>query len=368
MRRIDAPELESLVRELVLSLDTSDRIAAEVAESLVESDLRGHGSHGSIRMGTLYLEMVRSGEIRPQATVEVERLSPTTAQVNGNFQYGQVVGRRAVDIGVELARDGGSAVVGVRNATHLGRIGEWAERAAAAEIGFAAFVNTGGTSPLVTIPGSAERLLSTNPLAFGIPTFDVLPHPVVLDMATSQVAHGKITKRSVEDRTIPKEWTVDESGEAITAARVFEEEGQGAMLPLGGLTTGYKGFGLAIIAELFAGVVADHRVSGQFDERSVNNGAMFVFVDPISFSTRKANRRRIEALVNLVHNADRSDAVPTGPSAKGDKMVLPGEIEYKKRHKRLEEGVPFRNEALKLLTEVARQLKVEDSIPDSFDV
>ncbi|WP_101296166.1 Ldh family oxidoreductase [Halegenticoccus soli] len=367
MRRIDVTELESLAIKLVSALGTSNQVAAEVAESLVESDLRGHGSHGVIRMGTFYREMIENGEIRPRATPEIERLSPTTAQVNGNFQYGQVVGRRAVDVGIELASDSGSAIVGVRNATHLGRVGEWAERAAAAGIGFAAFVNTGGTSPLVAVPGSAERLLPTNPLAFGVPTFDVLPHPVVLDMATSQVAHGKITKRYIEDQPLPKGWAIDELGEAITTARAYEEEKQGAMLPLGGLTAGYKGFGLAVIAELFAGIIANHQVSGQCNERRVNNGAMFVFVDPEYFSTYEANRRRVEALVRLVHSADHSEEIPMGPSAKGDRVVLPGEIEYEKRQKRLEEGIPFHDETLSLLADVARQSGIKSSVLGPFD-
>lgn len=368
MRRIDAAELQSFVRELVLGLDGSDEVADEVAESLVEADLRGHGSHGSIRMGTSYRDMVESGDIDPRATLDVEPLSDTTAQVDGNFQYGQVVGRRAVDAGIALAEEREVAVVGIRDAAHLGRIGEWAERAADAGLCFAAFVNTGGTAPLVTPPGSSDRLYSTNPLAFGVPSFGALPHPVVLDIATSQVAHGKVTKRAVENRPLPEGWVVDEAGDIVTDSREYEEEGRGALMPLGGLTAGYKGFGLSMMAELFGGIIGDHPVTGQESDRRVNNGAMFVFVDPDGFSAPEANRERVEALSEMIRSADNPDAVTMGPTAKGGQAMLPGQPEHETRQKRLDEGIPFYEETLELLADVARGAGAESEIPDSFRV
>lgn len=368
MRRIDATELQPFVRALVAGLDASDETAGEVAESLVEADLRGHGSHGSIRMGTIYREMVENGEIDPRATPDVERLSDTTAHIDGNHQYGQVVGRRAVDAGIALAEESDVAVVGIRNAAHLGRIGEWAERATDAGLCFAAFVNTGGTAPLVTPPGSSDRLFSTNPLSFGVPSFGALPHPVVLDIATSQVAHGKVTKRAVENRPLPEGWIVDEAGEIVTDSQAYEEEDRGALMPLGGITAGYKGFGLSMMAELFGGIIGDNRVSGQPDDRRVNNGAMFVFADPDGFSTPEANRERVEALAEMIRNADSPEAVTMGPTAKGDRAMLPGEPEYQTRQKRLEEGIPFYEETLELLADVARLAGAESEIPDSFRV
>ena len=368
MRRIHASDLRPFVAELVAGLDASEDVAETVAESLVEADLRGHGSHGSIRMGTSYLEMIETGDIHPRATPELEPLSGVTAQVDGNGQYGQVVGRRAVEAGIELTEDRDVAMVGVRDASHLGRIGEWAERAAEAGRCFAAFVNTGGTDPLVTPPGSADRLFSTNPLAFGVPSFGALPHPIVLDMATSQVAHGKVTKRAVENRPLPEGWVVDEDGEIVTDSDEYEETGRGALMPLGGLTSGHKGFGLAMIAELFAGIVGDHPVTGQGGGEWVNNGAMFVFADPNGFSNEAANRERVEALAGMIRDAEGPDAVPMGPTAKGDRARIPGEPEHETREKRLAEGIPFHEETLELLADVAREVDAEAAIPDSFGV
>ncbi|WP_254546884.1 Ldh family oxidoreductase [Halomarina pelagica] len=365
MRRIDAAELEAFVRAIVAGLGADEDVAAEVAASLVEADLAGHGSHGSIRMGTSYAEMIETGDIDPGATPDVARLSPTAARVDGNLQYGQVVGRRAVEVGVDLASGSGVAVVGVRDATHLGRVGEWAERAADAGFCFASFVNTGGGAPLVTPPGSADRLFATNPLAFGVPSFGALEHPVVLDIATSQVAHGKVTKRAVENRPIPDGWIIDAAGEAVTDPREYED-GRGVMLPLGGVLAGYKGFGLSMMVELFAGVVGDGRVSGQPTDRRVNNGAMFVFVDPDVYSSRAANRTRVEALDELLRSADYPDAVSMGPTAKGDRAMLPGEAEHATRLERLAEGIPFHRETLDLLADTAREAGAAAAVPDSF--
>lgn len=365
MKRIDAAELEEFVRAVVLGLGADDGTADEVAESLVAADLAGHGSHGSIRMGTSYSDMIERGDIDPRATPGVERLSPTAAQVEGNLQYGQVVGRRAVEAGVDLATENGTAVVGVRNAAHLGRIGEWAERAADAGLCFASFVNTGGAAPLVTAPGSADRLFATNPIAFGVPSFGALDHPVVLDIATSQVAHGKVTKRAVEDRPIPEGWIIDAEGKTVTDAREYEG-GRGVMLPLGGVLAGYKGFGLSMMAELFAGIVGDGKVSGQPTDRRVNNSAMFVFVDPDVYSSPADNRARVEAISEMLREADYPDAVSMGPTAKGDRAMLPGEAEHQKRQERLAEGIPFYQETLDLLAETAREAGVGSAVPDSF--
>ena len=365
MKRIDADELEPFVRALVVGLDAEEDVAADVAESLVEADLVGHGSHGSIRMGTLYREMIESGEIRPRETPDVERIGPTVATVDGRCQYGQVVGRRAVDVGITIADENGVGVVGVRNAAHLGRIGEWAERTAAAGFCFVAFVNTGGTAPLVAVPGSSERLFSTNPIAFGVPSFGTLPHPIVLDIATSQVAHGKVTKRAVENRPLPENWVVDETGDVVTDSREYED-GRGVLMPLGGLTSGYKGFGLAMMAELFAGMIGDHPVSGQGSDRRVNNGAMFCVIDPTLFSTREANRERVAALAEMIHGARSPDAVTMGPTAKGERAMLPGEPEHETRRERREKGIPFHEETMTLLADVARRVGAEASIPASF--
>jgi uncharacterized oxidoreductase len=311
----------------------------------------------------LYRRMLEAGAIDPAAEPEIEGRG-ATATVDGNHAFGQVVGRRAVDAATERAAEHGVAAVGVRDGAHLGRIGEWAERAAERGYLFAAWVNTGGLAPLVAPPGSATRRLATNPLAFGVPSFGALEFPIVLDMATSQVAHGKVSKRAVENEPLPEGWVVDEAGEYVTDAERFEE-GEGALLPLGGLTSGYKGFGLAMVAELFAGALGDASVSGQDPEGIVNNAAAFLAVDPERFASPDANRRRIEALVDYVASAEYPDAVSAGDAARGDRALVPGEAEYRTRTERAAEGVPLAPETVALFVDLAEELGVEE-LPPSF--
>lgn len=363
-RRVPVGELELFARDVVRAYGAPDTTAGQVASSLVEADLRGHRSHGTIRLPMLYRRMLDAGVIDPTATPEVLDGAGATARVDGNHAFGQVVGRRAVEAVTERAAEHGVAAVGVRNAAHLGRIGEWAERATERGFLFAAWVNTGGLAPLVAPPGSATRRLATNPIAFGIPSFGALEFPLVLDVATSQVAHGKVSKRAVEGEALPDGWAVDSTGEYVTDAESFED-GTGSLLPLGGLIAGYKGFGLAVVAELFAGILGDASVAGQDSDGIVSNAATFLAVDPDRFSGPGANRARVEALVDYLRSADYPEAIPTGEAARGDRALLPGEAEHRTRTDRETAGIPLAPQTVALFVDLAEELGAGE-IPPSF--
>jgi uncharacterized oxidoreductase len=364
--RVSADRLEPFARRLTAAYGTPEAIAEQVAASLVAADLRGHRSHGVIRLGMLYREMAEAGGIDPAATPEVVAESPATATVDGNLAFGQAAGRLAVDTLAEKAERQGVAVVGLRNGAHIGRIGEWAERAAERDLLFAAWVNTGGLAHLVAPAGSTTRRLATNPLAFGVPSFGALEFPLVLDMATSQVAHGKLTRREVAGEPLPEGWAVNDDGSPMTDPERYTE-GEGAMLPLGGTTAGYKGYGLATMAELFAGVLSDGVVAGgDPDGAVVNNSAAFLAVDPERFGSRPANRERVETLAAFLRAAEDSDGVPAGPAARTDGPLLPGEAEHLTRRERASAGIPFSRGTLDLLAEVAGELGVPEAVPDGF--
>jgi len=352
MARLDHAELEAAATAILEGFGAPATVAADVAASLVGADLRGHESHGVVRLATAYGSMVEDDALDPRATATVADREGATATVDGRQAFGQHTGRLAVDVGAEKATAHGVAAVGVRNGAHLGRIGEWAERAADRGLAFVAFVNSGLSTPTVTVPGSSDRLLSTNPIAVGLPTFDARPFPLVLDMATSQVAHGKVTRRHVDGDPVPAAWTVTPEGEAVTDAAAFES-GTGALLPLGGLTAGYKGFGLATMAELLAGVVGGGQVFGEADPGWVNNGAAFLFVDPLAFSTRERIETVIETFDAYLAEATMADAVPQPPAMHADRPLLPGEPEHRTATRRRAEGIPVSDRTLAALDEVA---------------
>ncbi len=358
MQRIQPEKLLDVTTELLEAFGMATPEAESVAASLVSAEIRGHNSHGVIRLSTLYQAMIDTGEIDPKATPTVERQSPGVVSVDGNRAFGQLTGEYIVDAGVAGAEELGISVVGVRGGCHLGRIGEWAERAADEGFVTLGFINSGGTSRTVTAPGSADRLFATNPITIGIPTFEELEFPIVLDIATSQVAHGKITKLAVDEGTLPEAWTVTETGEHVEDAVAFEE-GEGALLPLGGQASGRKGYGLALCTEIFAGIIGRGEVIGEDENEYVNNAGMFVFVDPLRFSSQE----EVEAVIRTVHeqirNADYPSAVETGYATEGDRALLPGEPEHRTRLEYESDGIPLTDGAVDALTQLAEERGVE---------
>ncbi len=352
MPRIDPARLEAGATVLLEALGTPTDAAAQVAASLVDADCCGHGSHGVVRIATMYAQMVDEGDLNPTATPTVDDADPGAIRVDGNRGFGQLTGRAAVDAAVSVAADRGTATVGIKNGAHLGRIGEWAERAASEGFAFIAFVNTGLAGRTVTVPGSAERLLSTNPIAVGVPTFGAVSHPVVLDIATSQVAHGKVTKRSVEGKPTPPAWTVTENGDSVADADAFEG-GTGALLPLGGRSAGHKGFGLAVLAELLAGVVGGGEVFGEATPGSVNNAAAFVLIDPARFTSRDRIREAVTTFDNYLAEATLSPAIERPDAMDGDRPLLPGAPEHRTRERREREGIPVDERTIEVLSALA---------------
>jgi uncharacterized oxidoreductase len=364
MQQVDAAALEAFATAVVETLGSPTDVARVVADSLVTADLRGHGSHGTRRLATHYPGMIDAGDLDPAAAPTVSRPTETAAVVDGQNGWGHVAGRRAVETGVELAREHAAAVVGVRDATHMGRIGWFAEQAAEAGILSVALVTLGGTSRLVAAPGSTGRNLSVNPIAMGAPSFGAVPHPIVLDVATGQVAHGRIVEKRLAGEPMPEDWAVDGEGDPLTDPAAFDDK-DGAILPLGGLSFGHKGAALSLLVELFVGVVADAAVHGQGVSRGVNNAATFLFVDPERFGSRAAHCDRVAALAAHLDAIDTDERIPTGETIMGERIRLPGAPEYEAATERRENGIPFDDGAVRRLTDLATELDVEP-LPPGF--
>ncbi|MFB6300561.1 MAG: Ldh family oxidoreductase [Halobacteriales archaeon] len=363
MPRIESAVLRAFGRELFEAVGVPEQVADPVVRSLVRADLVGHSSHGVHRI-PWYGGWVEEGRIDPTAEPTVVTETPATAVLDGRFTFGQIVGRRAVDRLTEKATATGIAAVGIRNGSHLGRIGEWAERTTEAGLLFGAFVNSQGQGPLVAPPGSAHRRLSTHPLAFGVPTFDALSFPIVLDMATSQVANGKIKERAADGDAIPVGWTVDENGDPVTDPEAFAD-GKGAMRPLGGAVSGYKGFGLGVMAELFGALLGGGETFGMDSEKPWSNGAAFIAIDPTQFLGEDDIEERIASLAAYLHATERSAAVSDGIAARDtDETLLPGEAEHRTATAYRSEGIPVADGVFEGLVEFAEEHGVADAVPD----
>jgi uncharacterized oxidoreductase len=360
MPTVEADALESFARTALVEAGTHPDTAGAVASSLVDADLAGHTSHGVVRV-PWYVEGVATGDVDPDAEPSVESAGPF-AQIAGGAAFGQLVGRRAVETLVETTRDRGIAAVGIRDSGHLGRIGEWAERVAGEGLLFVSWVNLQGGAQRIAPHGSADRRLGTNPLTFAVPAFGALPFDPVYDGATSQVAHGKVIERDGSGECLPEAWTVTDSGAPVERATDFEA-GEGALLPFGGRETGYKGFGLATMAELFAAVVGGGPVATDPDQAWRGNGAAFLAVDPAAFTTPEGVAGKVEGLAEHVRSADPIDG--EGGDAPGDdRILLPGEKEHETRQRRLEEGIPVTGTVAGDLRDLAAEQGTESSLPE----
>jgi len=338
--------LRPFANDLLCALGTPPDSSSRVAASLIHADLRGNGSHG-ISILPLYAEMVAAEAIDPLAEPAIEGSAGCIINVNGNSAFGQLTGGVATTTGIETASQHGVAVVGIRNGAHLGRLGEWAEQATSKGMVFIAFANAGGGARNVAPFGGHERKLSTNPVAFGVPTFGALPFDVIVDFATSQVSGAVIREHYRAGLPLDDEWTTTASGTAVATAQAFMD-GEGALLPLGGRTTGHKGYGLSVIAELLGGYVGG-MVVGQQDPEWFSNAAMFILVDPTNFLTVEEIQERVTAVAE--HLCD-------------EKVRLPGEGAHQREITARAQGLEIPDHVVASLSRLATDLNVE--IPTGF--
>jgi uncharacterized oxidoreductase len=244
-------------------------------------------------------------------------------------------------------------------------MGEWAERIAEEEFLFMSMVNSSGAGLVVAPAGTATRTFSTNPLTFGIPTFDQFPFQLVHDIATSQVAHGKVQEYEAARRELPEEWALSPDGVPITdpeeLSNFHESADWGTLRPLGGTTAGYKGTGLALTAELFAGMLGGGPVIGQRDPTSwFSNGAMFFAIDPARFTDRTELARKVESVVEQFRAAESLPNVAVGDGAKGNDPLLPGEAEYVELQERQESGIPLPDRVVEALSSIVDERGIDD--------
>lgn len=371
MQRFSESQLKELVFKLFSTAGATEENARVVADSLVTASLKGHDSHGIL--GTLsYLDRMDAtadspdptkredqdsqlNRIDPTSTPETKHITEIASRVECTSCFGRVVGKYAAAELIDIVDERGIGIVSMRDVNHLGRIGQWAEIVAEEGYLFTSFVKAEGK--LVAPAGSADRKLSTNPLTYGIPTFDALPYPIVLDIATSMVAGGKTREKQLAGESLPENWTINDDGDSVQDPTAFRD-GEGALQPLGGQTAGYKGFGLSLMAELFGSIIGDGVIAG---ERYViaNNTAGFIGIDPTLFTTKAAIEDRITILDEHIKDAEYSDAISIGPGGMQRKGLLPGEAEYLTANARAKDGIPIPEQTVDQLSAIATELGVD---------
>ncbi len=354
--RAEAPALTAFVAALLGAAGCLPDEAQAVAANLVDANLSGHDSHGVGRTPR-YVEMIREGLVVPGRRIAVERDGGGFITVDGESGFGAVIGAQAVDLGCERAAANGACVVALRNASHLGRIGAWAERAAEAGILSVHFVNVRGRS-LVAPYGGIDRRMATSPMSVGIPIAGSAP--IILDFATSAVAEGKVMVAATGGAKLPDGVLVDAQGRPSADPVALYGETAGALVPnasrgAGALAVfgGHKGSGLNFMIEMLAGALTGGGVNRTFrdqTEQPFRNGMLSIYLDPERFAGRGYFER--EAL-------DYAAYVRSARPAKGhDEVLIPGDKERRIRAARLKDGIPLSQGGLARLNSIAEKLGV----------
>lgn len=349
--RYPAELLRALAERVFTHFEVPAADAQQAADVLLASDLRGIESHGVARLFH-YAEQLRVGRINPRPQPQVLYQTPATATVDGDNGLGLVIGPWANRLAIDKAQAVGAAWVVVRNSNHFGIAGYYPLQAAPHDLIGWAMTNA---SALVAPTGSGERLLGTNPLAVAVPGYE--EPPVVIDMATSAVAFGKIVLARYRQESIPEGWAVQADGSALTDPESFDD--RAALMPLGGdtRTGGHKGFCLASLVDLFCGVVSG-ACWGPFapmffdlssrGESGVGRGLGHCFAAQqlAGFGDANTIRRRVDAWIRRMRAAR--------PAAAGTVVQIPGDPERQAEAERSTRGIPLNAVVENQLQELAK--------------
>lgn len=342
MPRLDGDELERVTRDIFIAWRASRDDAAWVATLLVRANLRGHDSHGVIRIPH-YVRALRAGEVNPTPKIRVVSESPTIARIDGDRGFGQVVARRGIAVAMDKARAQGLSAVTLRETNHVGRLADYAEMAATEGLIGMLWVNA--PMALNVAPwGGAARRLGTNPHAVAIPG----PNGSVamsLDFATSVVAEGKLKVKFNRGEKVAPGIMLNGRGEPSTDPREYYADPPGSLLTAGE----HKGYGLSLVVEILGGILSGTGPA-QPTPGPVRNGTLIMCLDPTRFLPLDDFHTQVARLFGFARSA---------PLAAGAKEILiPGEPEERSLLERRARGVPLEDETWRQIKECAAEVGV----------
>ena len=346
MVQVSASELSRLASAILQQAGVERAEAQTVAESLVASNLRGHDSHGVLRLPA-YVDCLRNGSLVAGAELETLNETASLLVADARFGFGQVQAGRLVDRLLCKAEEQGVACGTMKNCGHVGRLGEWVERAARAGLAGLMSVNDNGVLKCVAPPGGLDPRISTNPIAIGVPTGG---QPLVLDTSTSIVANGKVHAAYLAGRQCPPLWLQDADGKATTDPAVRFTDPRGTIYPLGG-PDDYKGFGLGLLLDILVGGLSGGLCPPAPESAADTNNVLLVVWDPEQFTGRPHFLAEADKLIDFVRSTRRKPGV--------DRIRLPGDHSTETRRQRIEEGIPIDAGTWQSLVELANSLDVD---------
>ncbi len=347
-----ADRLKCVVSSIFMAVGTPGDEAEVIAEHLVKANLYGHDSHGVLRI-PYYLKVIEGGGlIKPGAKVKIVNETVSTAVVDGNHNFGQVTGRKAMEIAIEKARSTGIGMVTLYNVFHTGRVGEYSEMALEHDMVGIVF-GGGGKNWQVVAPKGMTRVLGTNPIAISIPAYE--ERPFRLDMATSMVAGGKLSWYLSEGKQVPEGWILDSEGNPTTNPADFRPslkdlgesigtdtpiQRRGSLLPFGD----YKGWNIGIFVQLLGGYLAE---SG----RGQLGGFVFIAIDISKFRPVEEFKRNVDQQIRAIKASEKRPGV--------QEILIAGDPEFHSYNKKIEDGIHIDENPWKEIREMAESLGVD---------
>jgi uncharacterized oxidoreductase len=334
---VDATALRAITSRLLVAVGTPQHIGDVVASVLVGANLAGHDSHGVLRVPK-YVEAIVSGRIRAAAEPGILRESDATLSIDGQHGCGHYGAQKSMEWAIGKAKKAGVCAVSFSNLGHIGRLGHYAEQAAAAGcVGLIAYGKGRGDGALTVPFGGGEGRLGSNPIAAGVPTGGAVPF--VLDIATSVVAEGKLQVARSKNQDLPEGYIVDKDGQPSTKTADFYDGGH--LLPVGG----HKGYGLSILACLLGAL------GGDFDAAvSGFSGTFMQVIDIDAFTPSDQFQRNARSFLDMLKET------PSGPGF--DQVQVPGDFEFQNRAQWTAEGISLPILIYKELRACAEELEV----------
>ena len=336
---------DAFARSVLTANGVPDAHAAIVANCLVHADLRGVDTHGLCRL-PVYLDRLRNKLINPNPTLEPKRVTPVAATLDGENGFGFVIGLRAMQEAIGMAREYGIGIVSVKRSTHFGMAASYA--LPAVEAGMMAMVFS-NASPAMPPWGAKSMLLGTNPFCMAAPGGK--HRPIILDMSPAVAARGKIRRAERRGETIPLGYALDAEGKPTTDPKAALDGG--VVLPIGE----HKGSGISMFMDIFGGVISGANFGGDVGDqykaydRAQDVGHFFLAMKPNLFVSEDDYRARIDTLIERVRAA---------PTADGHaEVLLPGEPEDRIEQKRRKRGIPYAASEVSALQDEANKSGVQ---------
>lgn len=341
---VSAQKLEAFIASAMEAIGISKSEAKIIAELMVRADVQGSEGHGVFRLPQ-YIRRIKGGAVNLTPKIRMTREAAGMGLVDGDNGMGHLVMRYATEKAIEKAKGAGVAWIGVRMSNHAGPASLYASMPLEHDM-VGLYLAVGNANHLPPW-GGLDMLLSTNPIAVAVPAGE--EPAIVLDMATTVAAYGKVKTKAQRGEMMPEGWMMDREGRPLTDPQLANE---GFLLPIGG----YKGYGLALVIGLLGGTLNGAAmgkgvVDFNADDTSVTNtGHVIVAINVEAFQPVAEFKRQMDTLICDIRGSKRLPGV--------DRIRLPGDGSHAARAERAKNGIPLSAPLLASLNQLAGQLKV----------